>query len=127
MDEVRREAGFEVPVEELWDALVDDERRGEWLGDSQIDVVPGGGGHVDLGDGRRWVRVSEVDPGRRLSFDWWADGEEPSQVTFVVTPEGRGSRLRVIERRPAAAVAEASVAGSMLDLELRFLMVSASV
>lgn len=116
MEEIRKEAAFDVPAEELWDAIVDDERRSAWLGESHIDVVPGGGGHVDLEGGRRWVRVDDVQHGRHLSLDWWADGDEPSRVTFVVAPDGAGSRLTVTERRPAAS-AQASVAGRLLDLE----------
>ena len=126
MDEIRREAGFDVDADELWQAIVDDERRSEWLGDSRIEVEPGGAGHVDLDDGRRWVRVDEVEEGRRLTFDWWADGEEPSQVTFVVAPDGGGSHLTVIERRPAAPMARASIADRVLDLEAMLLRVLVS-
>lgn len=85
-DAVIREADFEVPAEELWEFVADEDERRSWLGDA----AP--------------AEVDEVEPGRRLSFEWHDEGLEPSTVTFVVVPTPDGSRLVVTETRPVAGL-----------------------
>ena len=98
--EVTRELEVPVGTDEVWEALVEDDRRAEWFGgDTELDARPGGRGFVTDEDGtRRDVLVHEVEPGRRLSFDWWTEDEVPSHVEFVVVPAESGSRLVVTER-----------------------------
>lgn len=99
-NEVRREIELDVGVDDVWRALVDDDERRRWMGgDTVVDVQPGGRGHITGDDGvRREVLIDEVEPGRRLSFDWWNDDEVPSRVEFVISPTEQGVRLTVTER-----------------------------
>lgn len=99
-DGVTRDVELPAGADEVWEALTDDDRRAEWFGgDTEVDVRPGGRGFVTDDDGgRRDVLVHEVEPGRRLSLDWWTDDEVPSHVEFVIEPTESGSRLTVTER-----------------------------
>ncbi len=99
---MERTQDFDVPAEELWEAVTDPEQMG-WLGDEvSLDVRPGGTGLV-IDDGEtREVRVDTVDDGRRLSFRWWPEGDEDmaSRVDLIVIPRPPGSRLVVRETLP---------------------------
>ena len=122
MADVTRSVDLDVAPEEVWEAIVDDDARGCWLGgQTQLDPVPGGEGYATTEDGaHRWVRVDEVDPGRRLSFRWWADDDDAmSVVELVVVPRPGGSTLTVTETMP---VARASIGARIVDLELFFLL-----
>lgn len=105
---VTKQLDLDADTDEVWAALTDDEERERWMGgDTEIDVRPGGRGHVTDDDGtRREVLVHEVEVGRRLTLDWWTDDDAPSHVEFVVVPTERGSRLTVTER-PLVPVARA--------------------
>lgn len=99
---MERTQDFDVPAEELWEAVTDPEQMG-WLGEEvSLDVRPGGTGLV-VDDGEtREVRVDTVDDGRRLSFRWWPEGDEDmaSRVDLIVIPRPPGSRLVVRETLP---------------------------
>ena len=128
---VTREVELDATTEEVWEAITDDDERATWFGGAtEFELEPGGEGFATDPDGqRRAVRVDEVEPGRRLSFDWWPEGEDDtaSRVELEVIPLEDGSRLRVTETFPATTpvmtVQAAAAAGpmSLLDLELRFL------
>ena len=98
--EVTRDVELPADADEVWEALTEDERRAAWFGgDTELEVTPGGRGYVTDDDGtRRDVLVHDVEPGRRLSFDWWTDTEVPTHVEFVIVPTESGSRLTVTER-----------------------------
>lgn len=100
VEEVTRDVELPAGADEVWEALTEDERRAEWFGgDTELDVTPGGRGYVTDDDGtRRDVLVHDVEPGRRLTFDWWNDTEVPSHVEFVIVPTEHGTRLTVTER-----------------------------
>lgn len=104
---MERTQDFDVPAEELWEAVTDPEQMG-WLGDEvSLDVRPGGTGLV-IDDGEtREVRVDTVDDGRRLSFRWWPEGDEDmaSRVDLIVIPRPPGSRLVVRETLPVPVAA----------------------
>ena len=97
---VSRHVDLEAQVDEVWEALVGDEERGRWMGgDTELSAEPGGRGFIVDDDGRRReVLVEQVEPGRRLSFDWWTEDDAPSHVEFVLVPIPTGTRLTVIER-----------------------------
>ena len=91
MDEVRREVVLGAVREEVWSALTDPERLGEWLGEAlAIELRPGGELVLRLPDGQeRRGFVEEVDPPAVLVLWWRPMGED-------------GTRLRVVETRPLA-------------------------
>lgn len=122
-DAVTRDVELPAGADEVWETLTEDSRRAAWFGgDTELDVRPGGRGFVTDDDGtRRDLLVHEVEPGRRLSFDWWTESEVPSHVEFVIEPAESGTRVIVTERpliptagtgRPRASMAQ-SVPGRL--------------
>lgn len=87
---VERETVLPAEVEEVWEALTDDERLDEWLGeDTDRDV-------------------EEVVEQERVAFTWERPGSGPSRVEFGVEAVPGGTRLVVTETRIAGPVALAS-------------------
>lgn len=81
---VRREIEVQAPPEEVWKALVDADRRADWLGE----------------EGRE-IDVEEVQAPSRLVW-WWSSGDGPQtrvEVRIVGVPAG--SRVLVTESIPA--------------------------
>jgi len=102
--EVRREVEFQAPPSDVWEALTDPERLGEWFANAvELDVRPGGEGSFRWDDGTvRHARVEAVEYERRLAFRWRdADADTPAtavEITLAETAEG--TRLTVVETAP---------------------------
>jgi uncharacterized protein YndB with AHSA1/START domain len=123
---IERQLVLPVPAESLWDAITDPAEVKAWFGSTvEWELRPGAPARFDGHDGSRRVGlVTEVRPGRRLSFRWWNESDGPdaaSEVTYDLDadPDGDGTRLVVTERPvgpvpsgsdPATAVPAASVA-----------------
>src|SRR5215472_9327558 len=74
---VRREVVLPVAPDELWPALTEGGRMGEWFGaDVEVDLRPGGRMTFRWTDVTRRGVVEAVEPNRRLAFrlDAVADG-----------------------------------------------------
>jgi uncharacterized protein YndB with AHSA1/START domain len=97
--EVQRSMRFPLPAEDVWDAVCDPALLGEWFeGDAQVDLQPGGELVVGGAGGVRRAVVDEVAPGRRLTFTWTGDDEQPtSTVEIELEPRDDGCELRVRE------------------------------
>ena len=111
-DRIERETVIAAPVEQVWTLLTDPDHVGTWFGDAgaEIDLRPGGAIVI------RWTehgtvrgRFERIEPHRLLSYRWARDltGAEPAErsstlVEFTLTPEGAGTRLRVVETGFAA-------------------------
>jgi uncharacterized protein YndB with AHSA1/START domain len=100
---VQRSIDLDAPADQVWDALTEDEALSDWFeADVTLDVVPGGDGRFEQPDGEvRRALVEEVDPGRRLSFRWWVDGDDEgpiTSVTFELVPDGDRTQVVVTER-----------------------------
>ena len=109
--EVQRQVILSATVDEFWGALTDSDQLSEWFGaDVELDPRPGGEATFvgDSGEVRR-ARVEEVEPGRRLAFRWWPEGEgdvSATRVEFVLEDSGGGaSVLTVVETGPVTASA----------------------
>ena len=93
-----KEIVLPAPREEVWEALTEPERLEDWFAnDVDLDLRPGGGASFRWANGEeRHATVTEVEPERRLSFDW---DDEPCAVDVVARVEHRaraaGVRLRV--------------------------------
>lgn len=101
--QVERTVDLDAPADEVWTALTDDDALSDWFGgEVSLEAVPGGDGCFVEPDGQvRRALVEEVEPGRRLSFRWWADGDDEgpiSSVTFELTEGERTTHLVVTER-----------------------------
>jgi uncharacterized protein YndB with AHSA1/START domain len=121
--DVSRELVLPAPPEEVWEALTDPARLGEWFANEvELDPQPGGEGvfRWEGGEVRR-ATVHEVDVGRRFSFSW-SDEESPEEETRVVftleeVPEGTRVTVSESATGPRACAGEWSSA-----LELRSLL-----
>jgi uncharacterized protein YndB with AHSA1/START domain len=113
-DQIERETTIEAPVERVWELLTQAEHVGRWFGDAgaEIDLRPGGAMVMHWREfGSSHGRIETVEPHRRFVYRWapFKDpgGEEPAEgnstrVEFTLTPEGDGTRLRVVESGFAA-------------------------
>ena len=112
---VERTVELDAPTDVVWAALTEDELLSDWFGGpASLDPVPGGSGRFETDDGTvRRARVDEVDPGRRLSWRWWTDGDDDgpiTAVTFELIEGSTGTRLVVTERPLLLGTAWASAA-----------------
>jgi uncharacterized protein YndB with AHSA1/START domain len=100
------------PIERVWAYLTDSDLRRQWFAAGAMDAAVGA--PVDLvwrndeltdppgarlegpsGEHRMTVRVTEVDPPRRLAITWGESGA----VSFELEPRGRDVLLTLVHRR----------------------------
>ena len=121
---VERSIELEAGPDEIWPALTDPDQLEGWLGERvEIDMQPGGCGHVVDDDGvHREVLVTEVEPGRRVAWHWWAEGGELSSVEITLVPLPTGTRVDVVEMAtgPLPTAPRACADGSLSRLSYRF-------
>ena len=100
---IRKEIVLPAPREEVWDALTEPGRLEDWFAnDVEIDLRSGGGACFRWSNGEeRHATVTEVEPERRLAFEWDDEGE----VAFELDDDGDGTRLTVVESSPAWSTA----------------------
>ena len=77
---VARDITLPVEPDEAWDALTDPELLEQWFGDGQREAV-----------------VEEAEPGERLVFWWWEEGEPGSRVELRLVAVPAGTRVSVRE------------------------------
>ncbi len=96
---IEREIVLPSPREEVWEALTEPERLEDWFAnDVDLDLRPGGGARFRWSNGEeRHAVVTEVEPERRLVFEWEDEGE----VSFTLEDDPDGTRLTVVESSPA--------------------------
>ena len=89
------------PNEAVWDALTNAATISDWLMPTD-DFQPVVGARFRLKtkdlSPRGWVdaQVTELDPPHRMTWAWSVhDGAQPTIVTFELTPEGDGTRLKL--------------------------------
>jgi uncharacterized protein YndB with AHSA1/START domain len=101
---IRREIVLPAPREDVWGALTEPERLEDWFAnDVDLDLRPGGGASFRWSNGEeRHATVTEVEPERRLAFEW-ADDE--GEVEFTLDDDPDGTRLTVVESSPAWSTA----------------------
>ena len=81
----RREVEIEASPEDVWDALVDAERREDWLQEPD-----------------REVYIEVVETPSRLVW-WWVGEDQPAtRVEFEIIAAPCGTRVVVTESKPAA-------------------------
>jgi uncharacterized protein YndB with AHSA1/START domain len=94
---IRREIILPAPREEVWEALTEPARLAEWFANVDLDLRPGGGASFLWSNGEtRTATVTEVEPERRLAFEWDDEGE----VAFTLDDDTEGTRLTVVETSP---------------------------
>jgi uncharacterized protein YndB with AHSA1/START domain len=105
-DSIVRDIVVAAPVERVWEVLTTPEYLPRWFGaeKAEIDLQPGGSFVMVWAEhGTGLARVERVEQPSLFSFRWAlepgvapASGEE-TLVEFTLTPEGDGTRLRVVE------------------------------
>ena len=100
---IRREIVLLATRDDVWGALTDEDRLEEWFAnDVELDLRPGGGASFRWSNGEeRHATVTEVEPERRLAFDW----EDEGTVEFTLDDDVDGTRLVVVESSPAWSTA----------------------
>jgi uncharacterized protein YndB with AHSA1/START domain len=100
---IRKEIVLPADRDEVWDALTDAARLEDWFAnDVELDLRPGGGASFRWANGEeRHAVVTEVEPERRLAFDW----EDEGTVEFTLDDDAYGTRLVVVESSPAWSTA----------------------
>jgi len=105
-DRIEREIVVAAPAERLWEVLTRPEHVGRWLEGMtvQVDLRPGGAMVLANEEfGKFHAVVEQVEPPRRFSYRWARHPDMPvaestaTLVEFTLTPEGDGTRVRVVE------------------------------
>ncbi len=122
-EQIEREMFVAAPIERVWEILTQPEHVQRWFAfdGASIDLRPGGEIVMQWKEhGTFYARVEEVDPPHRFSYRGARLPDDPVRegnatlVTFTLSPEGDGVRLRVVERgfreldAPAEVQAEAA-------------------
>ncbi|MDT7789854.1 MAG: hypothetical protein QOF58_8273 [Pseudonocardiales bacterium] len=107
MDRIERDVVINASPQRVWNALTSAEHLGTWFGDAGATVSAlEPGGEVTLtwaehGTGR--AIIEKVEPESFFSWRWSGPlGPDPvpgnaTLVEFTLTPEGDGTRLKVVE------------------------------
>jgi uncharacterized protein YndB with AHSA1/START domain len=97
--EVRREITLPARRDEVWEALTDEDRLGEWFAnDVELDPRPGGTGTFRWDDGEeRTASVVAVEAEERLVLRWLDDG---GLVELRLEDAPDGTRVVVRETSP---------------------------
>ncbi|MFB6718936.1 SRPBCC domain-containing protein [Kribbella sp. NPDC056345] len=106
MDSIEREVYVDARPEQVWSALTNPEHFATWyaFGGAEIDLRPGGSLVMrwdEHGEYRGFVET--VEPGRRFAYRYAVDPDvapvpgNSNLVEFTLTPDGEGTRLRVVE------------------------------
>ena len=95
--DLRFEAFYDVPRDQVWRALTDSAALTQWL--MRNDFAPKVGHRFQFHDTPRgnWdgvihCQVLELDPGKRLAYTWKSDALDTT-VTWSVEPHKNGTRL----------------------------------
>lgn len=104
-DVIEREIIIDAPISRVWEALTVPEQISGWFGDrAEIDLRPGGAANFSWNDfGSFLITVERVEPQSVFAYRWAREAnQQPTAgnstlVEFTLTPEGNGTRLRVVE------------------------------
>jgi uncharacterized protein YndB with AHSA1/START domain len=108
---LRLERHLKHPIERVWDALTDPERRGEWLAPGTVELQPGGSAELRFPTAPTPAKgtvlsgsVRAVDPPRLLEYTWTTETGHEEPVRWELYPEANGTRLVLTHtlQRPAA-------------------------
>ena len=110
--QIQREVFVAAPRDEVWSALTDPVRLGEWFANEvELELRPGGEGVFRWSDGEsRRAVVERLDEGRELVFQWY-DEEAHDAVTtvaFALEDDAEGTRVTVRESFSALQASAAS-------------------
>jgi uncharacterized protein YndB with AHSA1/START domain len=105
-NQIEREIVINAPVGRVWAALTEAEHLGAWFPDdgAEVDLRPGGTLTLRWKEhGAFQTTIERVEPERYFSWRWTYNADQKptadnsTLVEFSLTPEGEGTRLRVVE------------------------------
>ncbi len=98
---------------DVWRAMTDPKRLGEWLAPGTIELRRGGKVHIDFVDSGIVIEseVLEFEDGRLLSYSWSKPGEPTRPLRFSLEAVGRDTRLTLRVGVPAGEDAAKACAG----------------
>jgi uncharacterized protein YndB with AHSA1/START domain len=111
------ERDYPVPIESVWNALVDPAKLEKWLAKVTHDGRRGGTFDIDFGSDKAGGAILAYDPPHLLAFEW-GEGGEPSIVRFDLEPSERGTRLRLTHTRQSATMAAGTAPGWHAHLDV---------
>ncbi|MFG2622941.1 SRPBCC domain-containing protein [Streptomyces sp. NPDC048507] len=123
-DRIERETLIEAPLERVW-ALVTE--PGFWVAEPEAAAgTVAREGEETLAKNARYgdfpVRVEKVEPQTYVAYRWASAfpgedlrGDNTTLVEFTLTPEGDGTRLRVVESGFAALAGSDELRGKALE------------
>jgi uncharacterized protein YndB with AHSA1/START domain len=98
MDAIEREIVIAAPPERVYQIITQPEHMGVWFGDSGAERV---GDTITMRwtDAKAELHVVREDPPRAFAYRWNAYDPTAGEtlVEFTLTPEGDGTRLKVVE------------------------------
>ena len=99
-DSVTRSIEVPATPEEVWGVLTHGALLGECLGGlATIDPRPGGEVSFIDEDETRLGAIDQFVEAERLSFIWYADERDPTEVVIDLEPLPEGTLVRVTERK----------------------------
>ena len=109
-----------APPPEVWRALVDADRLGDWLAPGRIDPRVGGRARIDFGQSGAPIdsRVTHWEPQARLGYGWNSGAEPVRSLVFDLEPAPEGTALRLTVRLPPSEDAPRALAGWACHLEM---------
>jgi uncharacterized protein YndB with AHSA1/START domain len=104
-DRISSEVVIDAPPDVVWAIVTEPRHVARWLSDeAEIDLRPGGAMLLTWhGHGAYRARVEAVEPPHTFAFRWLRrEDNEPGEgtstlVEITLAPEGRRTRLRVVE------------------------------
>jgi uncharacterized protein YndB with AHSA1/START domain len=127
---VRLERVLPGPIERIWGYLTESEKRARWFAGGPMDLRVGGKvellfDHRNICDEplpERYQAMAEgklvshgyvtrCEPPRLLSYTWWENEGDKSEITFEMFPEGDEVKLVITHRRLANRKDMLSVCG----------------
>ena len=99
MDSIERTIHIDAPVERVWTIVTEPEHLGTWFGDAGASRA---GDVITMAwkeHGEAELRIVREDAPNVFAFRWDANdpGIGDTLVEFTFTPEGSGTRLKVVE------------------------------
>ena len=99
VDSIEREIVIAAPVERVWEIVTEPEHMGRWFGDAGAERD---GDVIKMSwkeHGTAELRVVRSEPPKVFAYRWDANdaGIGDTLVEFTFTPEGDGTRLKVVE------------------------------
>lgn len=97
-----KEFSYSVPIEKVWEALIDTDKMREWYFPQLLKFEPAVGYQFKFEDThaeyqKEWI-VTDIQPGKTFAHSWAYKGYSGrSEVVFDLFEEGTNTRLRVTQ------------------------------